>query len=98
MPDKEARRLVAKFRECQRASNTAWSALMYPVRSVNMEGYKKLVETDAAAREECDRARVAMRAYRNARRSLRIFLRNINSPIHAVYPCADENCIRATDS
>lgn len=60
---------------------------------MDIDGYRKLVEADAAARVECDRARAAVRAYRHARRSVRILLRDANPPIHIVYPCADEGRI-----
>jgi hypothetical protein len=96
MPAEEEARLLADFTERYRLSRAAWSALNYPVRSVLLEGYWSLVETDAAARVQCDRARGALRVYHRARKGAHTFLTDANPPIHIVYPCADEN--RITDA
>jgi MEDS: MEthanogen/methylotroph, DcmR Sensory domain len=93
MPAEEAARLLAEFTECHRLSRAAWSALTYPVRSLLPDGYRTLVETDAAARVECNRARAALQAYHHVRTDVHIFLTEANPPIHIVYPCADENRI-----
>jgi hypothetical protein len=93
MPAEEADRLLAEFTECHRLSRAAWSALTYPVRCVFPDGYRKLVETDAAARVECNRARAALQAYHRVRKDVHIFLREANPPVHIVYPCANENRI-----
>jgi hypothetical protein len=67
MPDDEGMRLLDELRECDRLSRAARSALSYPLQSVNMDGYRKLVEADNVARIESERARAAFRDYRRAR-------------------------------
>jgi hypothetical protein len=68
MGDQQEERLLAEFKERDRLSRAAWSALTHPVHSVDNDGYRKLVEADAAARAESNRARAALRAYRQARK------------------------------
>src|SRR5580692_1789634 len=96
MPAEEAARLLAEFTECHRLSRAAWSALTYPVQSMVYGGYRKLVETDAAARMDCNRARAALRTYHRARKGVHMFLTDAKPPIHIVYPCADQD--RITDA
>jgi len=72
MLDAEETRLLAELTKRVQSSRAALSALTYPNQSVLYDGYRKLVETDAAARMERERARLALRAYRNARTGVSI--------------------------
>jgi len=60
MPAEEAARLFAELEERHRLSREAALALTYPAQSVNYDGYRQLVDTDAAACTESDRARIAL--------------------------------------
>ena len=71
MPEKDAR-LLAKLTECYRLSRAACSALTRRIQSVlhgSSDAYRKLVETDAAARVKYEAAIVALREYRTNRKS-----------------------------
>jgi hypothetical protein len=89
----EEARLLAELEECKRSRLATWSALTFPVHSVNYEGYRQLVESDTAARAECNRVRATLRSYRQARERVDRLLTDATPPFHVVYACADENRI-----
>ena len=71
MPEKDAR-LLAKLIARYRLSRAACSALTHPIQSVlhgTSDAYRKLVETDAAARVKYEAAIVALREYRTNRKN-----------------------------